>query len=439
MERAAIPEQPRAAPAGPLAGASAAIPLRAEGVTWRGDDRIVRELLAERLPATEVSISDSRTTVIKSGPHRAVYRVGLPSGTVFLKHFKIPDWRALVRNVLRRSPAEREAAAAARVAAAGIETTVSAALGVTRRGLFARDSFLVTHEIRNARPLDAVLRERLSTPQQSSLPSGAGRFRRDLARALGRLSGRLHRHGLTHGDFHPANILVQVVPDGTIRLSLIDLQRVRRHWILPFRTARGDLFGLYNSFTGTAGRSERRRFLAAYWTEVTASDSRLVALGLGPGPECFGRRTRRLEAFCVRALRREQIQNDRKWQRPHRRLIVADRGWQQARGLSAWGPAAILKFRDDPDALFQAGTVRFWRRRSRDGRAAVVDLVVAGKAVACDIREATRPLGWRDLFFLSGWSETRRAWEMGHALMPPADRHGPSAPVHPVPHTLLRA
>ena len=155
MERAAIPEQPRAAPADPLAGAAAAIPLRAEGVTWRGDDRIVRELLAERLPATEVSISDSRTTVVKSGPHRAVYRVGLPSGTVFLKHFKIPDWRALVRNVLRRSPAEREAAAAAHVAAAGIETTVSAALGVTRRGLFVRDSFLVTHEIRNARPLDA--------------------------------------------------------------------------------------------------------------------------------------------------------------------------------------------------------------------------------------------------------------------------------------------
>jgi tRNA A-37 threonylcarbamoyl transferase component Bud32 len=414
MDRAATPEQPRAAHAAPLAGVATSIALRAEGVRWRGDGQIVRELLAERLPAIEGSIAGSRTTVVKSGPHRAVYRIRLPTGTVFLKHFKIPDWRARIRNVLRRSPAEREAAAAAHVAAAGIETTVSAALGAARRGLFVRDSFLVTHEIANARPLDEVLRERLAVSKQASAPSGAGRFRRNLARALGRLSGRLHRHGLTHGDLHLANILVEALADGALRLSLIDLQRVRRRWRLPFGMARGDLFGLYNSFNGIMGRSDRRRFLAAYWIEAAASDSRLVTLG--PGLDRLGRVARRLETFCVRALRREQLQNHRKWQRPHRRLIVADRGWQQARGLSAFGSAAVFKFRDDPDALFQAGTIRFWRRRSQDCRAAVVDLVIAGKTIACDVRETSRPVGWRDLFFLAGWSELRRAWEMGHAL-----------------------
>jgi hypothetical protein len=195
------------------------------------------------------------------------------------------------------------------------------------------------------------------------------------------------------------------------------LQRVRRPWLLSLWRARGDLFGLYNSFNGIAGRSERRRFLAAYWAEATSADSRLVATGLRGGSDHLRTIARRLEAFCVRALRREQIQNDRKWQRPHRRLIVADRGWQRARGLSTLGSATIRRFRDDPDALFQAGAIRFWRRRSSDGRAAVIDLLLAGKTVTCDVRETTRPLGWRDLFFRGGWSETRRAWEMGHALV----------------------
>jgi tRNA A-37 threonylcarbamoyl transferase component Bud32 len=423
MDRAATPEQPKAGDAAPvdrLFGAAAATSIRAQGVRWRGDGQILRALLALRLPTREGSIPRDVATVVKSGPHRAVYRIGLPSGTVFLKHFKVPGWRALVRNVLLRSPADREAAAAAHIAAAGIDTTVSAALGSTRKALIVRDSFLVTHEIPNARPLDEVLRERLSAPERpvtshSASRFRASRFRRDLACALGRLAGRLHRHGLTHGDLHPANILIQVLADGTIRLSLIDLQRVRRRRLLPFWTARGDLVVLYNWFSGIAGRSERRRFLAAYWTEATGSDSRLAALGRGRGR--LARMAPRLEAFCVRALRREQIRNDRKWQRPHRRLIVADRGWQQARGLSALGPAAVFKFRDNPDALFQAGTIHFWRRRSRDGRAAVVDLAVGGKTVACDVRETSRPLGWRDLFFFSRRSETRRAWEMGHAFL----------------------
>ena len=191
-----------------------------------------------------------------------------------------------------------------------------------------------------------------------------------------------------------------------------------------FAQARHDLFALYNAFHAIAGRSERRRFLQAWWAEVSATESRLVAWGLTRATARRSLTSRRLncsvakqlEAYCLGALRREQIQNDRKWQRPHRRLIVADQGWQKARGLAALGVASVVKFRDDPDTLFDGGNVRFWRRRSADGRSAAVDLVVAGKTLACDVRETRRPLGWRDLFFISGWSETRRAWEMGHAL-----------------------
>jgi tRNA A-37 threonylcarbamoyl transferase component Bud32 len=416
----AAEESPTAQTA-PLPGPLAAILPGVERIAWQGDSPIVRDLLAERSAASEGPFPESfgpasRATIVKSGPHRAVYRVKLPSATVFLKHFKIADWRALARNLLLGSPARREAAAAARIAEAGIQTTVSAAVGTTRRGLVVRESFLITREIADSAPLDQVVRERLASAEQGSLPPDEFRFRRDLARALGRLTGRLHRHGLTHGDLHLANLLIRVRADGELCLSLIDLQRVRRHRVLPFRRARHDLFGLYNSFNGIAGQAERRRFLSAYWLEAAASDSRLATSRLRRGRGAIGRMARRLEAFCARGLRRDQIRNDRKWQRSNRRLIVADRNRQLARGLSALGPTAILKYRGDPDALFEPGTIRFWRNRTRGSRAALVNFVVAGKAVVCEVRETSRPLGWRDLFFTSRWSETRRAWEMGHAL-----------------------
>jgi tRNA A-37 threonylcarbamoyl transferase component Bud32 len=415
MDRSATAEPLQAAQAAPLAGALAAIPL-GEDRAWQGDSQIVREVLAERSAASEGPGSAGRAMVVKSGPHRAVYRVELPSATVFLKHFKIADWRARFRNVLLGSPAQREAAAAAQIAQAGIETTVSAAVGATRRGLVGRESFLITREIADSAPLDQVVRERLLTAEHGTLPPDASRFRRDLARALGRLTGRLNRHGLTHGDLHRANILIRIRTGGEICLSLIDLQRVRGRLVLPFRKARHDLFGLYNSFNGIASRADRRRFLGAYWLEVAASDSRLVTRALRRGRRALRRTARRLEPFCARALLRDQMKNDRKWQRPNRRLIVADRGWQLARGVSALGRAAIFKYRDDPDALFEAGTIRFWRCRTRNNRAALVNFIVAGKTVVCDVRETIRPLGWRDLFFVFRRSETRRAWEMGHAL-----------------------
>ena len=73
---------------------------------------------------------------------------------------------------------------------------------------------------------------------------------------------------------------------------------------------------------------------------------------------------------------------------------MADQGWQKARGLAALGVASVVKFRDDPDwRLFDGGNVRFWRRRSADGRSAAVDLVVTGKTLACDVRETRCPLG----------------------------------------------
>jgi len=89
MDTSATAELSQESPASqttPQSRALAGIPLEREGIVWHGDSQIVHEFLTERS-------APGCATVVKSGPHRAVYRIELPSATVFLKHFKIADWR----------------------------------------------------------------------------------------------------------------------------------------------------------------------------------------------------------------------------------------------------------------------------------------------------------------------------------------------------------
>jgi Lipopolysaccharide kinase (Kdo/WaaP) family/Protein of unknown function (DUF1570) len=398
-------------------------------VAWSGDERIIRELYDSGFATLCDSESTDhrvmsrtlpdRVTTIKSGPHRSVFRIDLPSGAVFLKHFKAARWWDAAGNTVRGAQAEREAQAAAKVAAAGIETIECVAVGVESRGPFAGDSYLVSRAIGSVVPLDELARSAAHAPVRTPA------FRRELARQLGSLSGRLHRAGLVHRDLHPANVLAEVKGNGQVRLTLIDLQgvRPRRKWGIVFRRAaraRWDLFGLFNFFQD-ATRSDRCRFLSAYLGEAGIAHA---GTGWIRGPSGFARDarrprlvlTRQLEAFCKRALRREQIRYDKKWQRSNRRLIVADSRAICCRGLAILGTDQVLELRANPDALFRPDRIRFWLRRTTNERAAIVDLWSAGSTLRCEALETTRAVGWRDLLPNFRWSSMRRAWEMSHAL-----------------------
>ncbi len=433
-------------------GAMTLSPRTPGDVTWHGDERVVRELydagfltLCSASPHASALASSGTVdrnasgvldgvTTVKSGPHRSVYRVELPSGVIFLKHFKTSHTWEILRNTLRGTPAAREAHAVQAVAAANIETMTCVALGCQSRGPLARDSFLASSAIEKAIPLDSVARD----PQYASLRTPA--FRRELARALGRLCGRLHRAGLVHRDLHPANLLVEVTDDAAcmsvpspIRLKLIDLQgvRPRRKWGIIFRRAaraRWDLFGLFNFFQ-TAGRADRWRFLDAYLREVHADSAATLTSSSSTTVARAEHRSHRqlagqIEAFCRHALRQEQRRYDKKWQRSNRRLIVGDSPGIRCRGLAILGTDQVLELRANPDTLFRADRVRLWLRRTNSVRAAVVDLWAAGTSLRCEVRETSRPLGWRDLLPRLGWSATRRVWEMTHALR----RRGVSTP-----------
>ncbi len=52
-------------------------------------------------------------------------------------------------------------------------------------------------------------------------------YAEEVMRALGRVTAKLHEHGLTHKDYSRGNILFSKMPDGTIKLDIVDLNRMR--------------------------------------------------------------------------------------------------------------------------------------------------------------------------------------------------------------------
>ena len=67
-----------------------------DDVGWWSRDGWGEVLLGANGLRLEEWSEQGRVTTIKSGPHRVVYRVDLPQGAIYVKHFLVPDWRAKI-------------------------------------------------------------------------------------------------------------------------------------------------------------------------------------------------------------------------------------------------------------------------------------------------------------------------------------------------------
>ncbi len=144
-------------------------------------------------------------STVKSGPHRIVYRVALPEGNLYIKHFLVPNRRAKYRQWFRRGKGRNEGKRSRQLAAIGVPTIWPIALGEQRKRKFLFENYLVTPEIADTIPLDDFVMQELPgwpEPRRS-------RVRQKLATALGVMTARLHDAGFLHVDFHPGNILVR--------------------------------------------------------------------------------------------------------------------------------------------------------------------------------------------------------------------------------------
>src|SRR5207248_6788280 len=88
-----------------------------------------------------------QASVVKQGPHRAVYHVALAGRSFYVKHYPLYGLRAWVRQLVRPAKARTEYERALAVAAASVPTFVPLALGEPAGRFGPGASFLVTREL----------------------------------------------------------------------------------------------------------------------------------------------------------------------------------------------------------------------------------------------------------------------------------------------------
>ncbi len=340
-----------------------------------------------------------KLTVIKEGPHRTVYRADLDEGTVYVKHFLVPNLRAKLRQWFRRGKGRNEGRRARHLAEIGVSTITPIALGEQRKHVLLLENYLVTHAIPESLPLDEFVEQRLPEwpePRRS-------RVRRLLAGELADLTARMHDAGFAHLDFHPGNILIRMDPGDQPRLSMIDLDALRVTHPLGWADAETNLSLLNHYFWLRSNRSDRSRFLAAY---LRTRRSR------PPDVRRFAR--------SIECATREWA--ERLWRRWGRRCRGSNKYFEAYRGPNSRAMASrdldlatVHELLADPDAPFRReGTALL--KDSRTTTVAETTMTVGGRAVRVIYKRFNRKKWLDPILTLFRPSRAWQAWQAGGHL-----------------------
>ena len=323
------------------------VAYRADGLRWHLAPG-AGEFLGGELPDLNRWLADGLATVVKSGPHRTVYRVSLPAGVVFVKRCRITGPRAWWREVLRPPKARLEFENALALAERRLAAVQPLAWGVVD-SRWPGESYLVTRASDGVPFLDFAGRVLPTFPPHE----GRG-VRRMLARALGRFLADLHDAGVAHPDPHAGNLLVELPASRVPRFSLIDLHAVRVGRPLSWAESRANLV-LYNRwFQLAASRPDRLRFWHAY---------RAARRSLGLGP-----------SHSLEVERETLASNIQFWANRESRCVSKHRHFRKLTGTFRGFAVADFPtdFLADPDALFGLPTTRVLK----DSRTSTVAEVV---------------------------------------------------------------
>jgi tRNA A-37 threonylcarbamoyl transferase component Bud32 len=338
-------------------------------------------------------------TTVKSGPHRIVYRVRLEETTIYIKHFLVPNRRAVLRQWVRRGKGRNEGKRSVHLATIGVPTITPVALGEQRKRKFLFENYLVTPAISDTIPLDEFVERRLSEwpePQRSKI-------RRRLARAVAAMTAQLHEAGLLHHDFHPGNILVRLLHADDLELFMIDLDAMRKCRRVTWKLARQNLALLDHYFWLRSSRTDRYRFLKTYLETRT-----------GP-PPAVGRFARAIEDAT-------RLWAERLWRRWGRRCRSSNKYFEVYRGELTrcvasrdLDPSEIRPLLDDPDrALAQPGATLL--KNSRTTTVAQTTMLVRGEPTQVIFKRFNRKK-WLDPFFtLFRPPRAWRSWQAGQDL-----------------------
>ena len=366
---------------------------------WVRADWASTLLQSGRLPLDEWR-RDGRLTTIKRGPHRVVYRADLPEGSVYVKHFLVPNFRAKARQWFRSGKGRNEGRRAAKLEAIGVPTITPVALGERRVKRFLLENYLVTKEIRDTLPLDEFVERQLPLMP----PERQGRLRRDLARVLADLTARLHDAGFVHQDFHPGNLLIRIEPDDSLRLAVIDLDALRVARRLSWADVRENLALLNHYFWSRCNRSDRYRFLNAYLKarrEPSAPTARSLSIDI----------ERSTRAWAERLWRRW---GRRCWGRNKYFNIHAEPGVRAiaSRDLDSSDVETLMS---DPEAPFRRGDTVILKE-SRTALVAETIMLVKGRPTRVIYKRYNPKKPLEVLLNLIRPSRAGRAWQAGQHL-----------------------
>ncbi len=372
---------------------SAVRTVRTDGLRWHltADGS---ELLGINGPDLDRWITDGSAVVVKTGPHRAVYRVDLPGAAIYVKRCRIMGLRAWAREVLRPAKARLEFENALVLAERGIPTVQPLAWG-ERDSPWPGESVLVTRSLDHAVPFTEFLEE-------SGTSVGAANCCR-LAEELGRFFARLHDAGIAHPDPHPGNLLLEFAPGGEARFSLIDVHAIRIGRPLSWAESRANLVLFNRWFQIRVSRSDRARF----WQSYRQSRRTLSVLG-------------DLEARAVEAG--TAVSNLRFWAGRVSRCLGSNRYFRKLRSGVVRGhavvdlPAEVIsRLFAEPASFFEMPGAKFLKD-SRTSRVAelAIDTPNGPREVVLkrvNVRHWFEPLKNR-----LRASAVLRSWVNGHAL-----------------------
>ncbi len=309
-------------------------------------------------------------TVIKHGPHRTVRRLEVSGREFYFKQFHLPDWRTRIRHLLRGNQARWEWSRfqlavhheipTADVVAVGHDTSWGGASGLITRGLSSA----------------------VSLDQWIENPTSEFRIacRRRLAELLGGLTGRMHRQGVTHLDFHAGNILIRRDAEDW-NVWIVDLSPMRFGPAPSSLAARGQNLGrLRHSLLRHVSRTDEAVFFEAYWKEIGS-----------PADHQRAKRQavmRELSERCEAVARTCWEQMDRKWARGNRKTILIETPTVRCRGLAELGRPLLAQLCETPERIFEASTSR---------------MRLADQLVLIQHHRSSS-------------NAARRGWETGHAL-----------------------
>jgi tRNA A-37 threonylcarbamoyl transferase component Bud32 len=189
---------------------------------------------------------------------RVVLRVS--GRRLFLKRYVDPPLREQIRQRLRGlgATAQAEWHWLRQLPGLGLRCPQAVAYGCRRRAGLERQSLLLTDEM-PGKSLEQWVPDQLN----ECLADRA--FRDRLGTDLAALVARLHASRLVHRDLYLSHVFIEQEADGSVRLALIDLQRMSRPRLRWRRWMIKDLASLdYSTPPAAASSTDRLRFWIRY-------------------------------------------------------------------------------------------------------------------------------------------------------------------------------